>query len=120
MPLFGVSPRTDQVQRHVWFITDDPAVVSGSDIKDIAGTHLDDAAIVHCYCGTTAEDEADVFDLAFLLAEGAAHVFGPLPSGIVRRSSERQVRHLNGFVFSFGEGPNFVGLLEALQHHIHR
>jgi len=46
---FSVRVRTEKVQRHVWLVADDPAVVSGRsrwNIERVAPLHFDDGAVV--------------------------------------------------------------------------
>src|SRR4029450_4492197 len=106
-------------QRHIRFITDDPAVVSRRDMKNVASTDLDDAAIVHCRRGAPRNYDAAGFHVATRLAERPADVLGPPPSGLVGRPAERHSTDVNDLELSLFERPNFIRIVESLQGHSH-
>src|SRR3954447_22560965 len=77
------------VQRHVPLVADDPAVLGGRHVEELAGLHHPLGPVVHRDRSASAEDEADVLDPAGLLAARLAHVLGPPPAGLVGGPAER-------------------------------
>jgi hypothetical protein len=56
--------RTKKMERHIWLIADDPAVVSGTDIKQISSPHFIVAPVLHPAGGATGHNQADMFHVA--------------------------------------------------------
>jgi hypothetical protein len=53
----------EEMERHVRFVADHPAVVTGTDVKKIASLHFIIASVIHLARGGSGNDEADVLDL---------------------------------------------------------
>jgi hypothetical protein len=113
--LVGVFAGAEEMQRHIRLISDDPTVVTGRDVKQITGFHLNDAAVVHCGSGAAREDETDVLDLAALLSLRGANVRGPLPSRLIAGTANGHAAEVDEFELAFFEGARFVGMIEALE-----
>src|SRR3954471_15745054 len=82
------------VQRHVRLVADDPAVVSGRHVEELARRHHPLGPVVHRDRGPATEDEAHVLDVAGLLAARLADVLGPFPARLVGGAPEGHGAHL--------------------------
>jgi putative flavoprotein involved in K+ transport len=80
----------EDVERDVRRVADDPAVVAGRDVEEVARVHHSLGTVVHLRDRLAAEDEADVLDLAGGGADGRPDMLGPAPTRFVRRSTERR------------------------------
>jgi hypothetical protein len=103
------------VQRDVRLVADNPAVVPGSDVKEIAGFHFDDAAVVHGGGGAAGDNEADVFHRAAFQTLGSPDVDGPFPSGLVTGATNGHSPDVNQLKFALFEVANFVRMFKALE-----
>src|SRR3954470_16664396 len=65
--LVSVLLGTHEVKRDIRLIADDPAIVAGRDVKDIASFHFDLAAIAHRSNRSAGDNDSDVFHVATLL-----------------------------------------------------
>src|SRR6476619_4380986 len=81
---------TDEVDRDVRFVADDPAVVrDGRDVERLAGPELDDPAVGEGRRRGAGQDEPDVLHRAALADEPRADVLRPAPAGMVGRPADR-------------------------------
>src|SRR5689334_14133294 len=84
-----VVVRTEEVQRDVRLVADDPAVVwRGGDVEQLAGAELVDGAVVERDGGGAGEHQPDVLDRAARGADARADVLAPLPSRLVRGTAD--------------------------------
>ena len=113
-----VLARSQEVQRDVRFVSDDPTVMAWRDVEKVASFHLDDATVVHGCGGASRHHKTDVFHLTTLHSRGGPDMDGPFPSRLVAGPTDRHAADVHEFEFSFLEGPYFVWLLEALNDYV--
>jgi hypothetical protein len=68
----------EDVERDIWFVADDPAVVAGRYIEQVAGLHDQFGSVVHLCDGLAAEYETDVLDLRHTYATFALRAGVPV------------------------------------------
>src|SRR5215470_7320405 len=107
-----------EVQRDVYFIAHHPAVMAGSDVEEISGLHLDDAAVVHCGRGSAGQHQADVFHRAAADAQRLADVNRPSPPRFIAGAADGHAPDANDLELALLEGANLVRLLESFQDHV--
>jgi hypothetical protein len=81
---------TEDVERDIRLVADDPAVVAWRNVEEVAGLHHPLGAVVHLGDGLAAEYEPDVLDLARRGADDRSDVLGPAPARLVRRPTDRR------------------------------
>ena len=84
----------EEVQRDVRLVADHLAVVPGRHREEVAGSDVDDPAVVHGDAVPPRNDHPHVLDLAAGLAERTTHVLGPLPARLVARPTQRHPAEL--------------------------
>src|SRR5580693_7264500 len=100
----------------VRLITNDPAIVAGWNVEQVARFHFVDSAVGHGGGGFAANDEAHVFDLAFAAAGGGADVFRPAPAGFVAGTADGHASDVDDFKFAFRKGAGFVGFIKTFEN----
>src|SRR6266481_4554736 len=83
------------------------------------GTHLGDSAVVHRSSRAARDDDADMLDRAARRAGRRADMQRPPPAWFIGRATNRHTAYPNNLELALLKGPNFVGMFEPLQHHIH-
>src|SRR5208283_4622254 len=112
-----VMLRAEKMQRNVGLIAYHPAIVSrrpGRDVKQHAGPQLVNRTIVHRRCGTAGDYQPNMLDIAARSPYARAHVFGPLPSGLVDSPADGHATEANEFESSLFERPHFIRMFEPL------
>src|SRR5215467_3725499 len=117
--MIGVVVRAEKMQGDIRPVAEHPAVVSRCDVKDVSRAHFSDGAIVHCSSRAAGDDDSDVLDRATRGANSWADMHRPSPAGLVGRAADRHAADPDNLELAFLEIPNFVGLLEPFQDHIH-
>src|SRR5689334_7663284 len=115
--------RAEEVQRDVWLVADDPAVVrDGGDVEQLAGAELVDRTVVECDGGGAGEHQPDMLDRAARGAEAGADVRAPLPSRLVRGAADGHAAEAHDFELAVLERADLVRSLEAFEinHVAHR
>src|ERR1700730_17756856 len=107
------------MQGDVGLVANHPAVVSRCDVDDISRGHLGDSAVVHRSSRAARDDDADMLDRAARRAGPRADMQRPSPSWFRGRAANRHTAYPNNLELALFKGPNFVGMLEPLQHHTH-
>src|SRR6267143_1999247 len=79
----GVARCAGQVDGDVGFVADDPAVMAGGDIEDVARCEVVFPAVAHLDPVSTGNDHAHMLDFAILRACRGTDMGGPLPSRLV-------------------------------------
>src|SRR5215472_7073195 len=116
--LLCILLRAHQMNRHVWLVADDPAVVPGGNIEDVAGSQFFNCAILHGKARSSGDNDADMFNHAELRAARFADVFRPAPTRLVSRATDGHAVDMHDFEFSFFERHGFVWLVETLEDDI--
>src|SRR5271156_3405232 len=115
----GVVIRAEKMEGDVGLVADHPAVVTRRDVEDVSRAYLGDGAVVRCSSCAARDDDADMLDRAARRAGRRTDMQRPSPAWFIGRAADRHAAYPNNLELSFLKGPNFVGLLEPLQHHIH-
>jgi hypothetical protein len=110
----GVLVRAEQMQRDIGLVADHPAVVSGCDVEDISGAHLDDGAVVHCSSRAAGDDQADVLDRAARRAGRRPDMKRPPLAWFIGRAADGHAADPNDLELALFKGPHFVRLIEPL------
>src|SRR4029077_1667847 len=100
-------------------VADHPAVVSGCDVEDVSRAHLGDRAVVHRSSRAAGDDDADMLDRAARPAGRRADMQRPSPAWFIGRAANRHAAYPNNLELALLKGPDFIGLLEPLQHPTH-
>jgi hypothetical protein len=79
-----------EVERYIRLVADDPAIMTGRNVKDIPCLQLYDCTVFHRGGRVAGDDDADVLDIAIRLSARRTNVSRPFPTGLVRRASDRQ------------------------------
>src|SRR5438552_950182 len=108
----------EEVERNVSFVADDPAVVPRWDVEDIAGAHLEHAAVAHRRGGAARYDHAHVLDHARTLAERAADVDRPFPTRLIGGAADGHAADAHQLEAAEGELAHFIGRVEAFQNDV--
>src|SRR6266496_240043 len=108
----------EERKRDVGLVADDPAVVPRRDVEDIAGTHLEHAAIVHRRGGAARDDHSHMLDLTRLLPEWRADMHRPFPSRLIGRAADGHAAYAHQLEAAERELAHFIGRVEALQNDV--
>jgi hypothetical protein len=115
--LLGVVVSTEEMQRYVRLIADDPAVVRDwRNIKQISGSQFSLRSIGEGGHGAAGNDHSNMLNIAQGLPSDGSDVLRPLPTGLVTCATDGQSTDLNNFEFAFVENANFVGLFKTLEY----
>ena len=107
------------MERHVWLVANHPTVVGlGRNVEQLTRAQLCHATIGERGRRDACQHEAEVLDLAALLAERATHVLRPSPTRLVRRAADRHPPETHDFEPAQRELTHLVRLLEAAEDHI--
>src|SRR5712671_6074339 len=115
----GVVVRAEKMEGNVGLVADHPAVVSGRNVEDVSRAHLGDHAVVHRSGCAARDDDAHMLDRAARRAGRRADMQRPPPAWFIGRAANRHAAYPNNLELALLKGPHFIGLLEALHHHIH-
>src|SRR5438105_558528 len=107
-----------EVERDIRLVADHPAVVSWRDVENVAGAHLEYAAVVHRRRGAAGHDHADMLDLAGALAERAADVDRPFPARLIGGAADRHAADAHQLEPAELELAHLVGIVEAFQNDV--
>src|SRR5579864_2433901 len=107
--------RAHKMQRNVWFVANDPAVVPGSDVEKIAGFHFDDAAVIHRGGSAARDNHADVLHRTAFQTLRGSHVDRPFPARFIAGTADGHSSDMNQFEFTFFKGADLIGMIESLE-----
>lgn len=114
--VLSVVTSAEEMQRHVWLVTHDPAIVTRSDVKEIACFHFNDAAVVHGRRRATGDDQPDVFYGTAFESLRRSNVDRPFPAGFVAGAADSHPSEANEFELAFFENANFIRAFKALEN----
>jgi len=89
-----------------------------SDVKYVSFFYFKDAAIIHCHSGPPGNYQADMFYIAARFPKRLANVRRPLPTRFIGSPADGEAADLDYFEPAFGEGPDFVWIVEAFENEI--
>jgi hypothetical protein len=119
--LFRVLLGSQEVERHIDLITDNPTVMARrtrGNIEEGPGwTHVRGAA-VDDRGGAAGQDEAYVFDVAMRRPHTWSYVPRPAPSRFVCAPPDRQPAKVNDLKLSFVKDADLIGLLKTFQNDV--
>lgn len=117
--LFRVMSSTEEVERDVRFITDDPAIMRNRrDMEQLSRPKLDHPSIGEGSGRCTGEYKPDVLDATSLLPKGWTDVLGPLPAWLVCGPADRHTTEVDELELAQDHLPDLIRSFEALQHHV--
>ena len=111
--MLGVIARSHEMQGDVGFPAYNPAVVARLNVENVAGSHLDDAAVIHGRGGASGNDHPDVLHRATLLSDAFANVNGPFPTRLIGRAPNRHSAQMHNFEFALFKGADFVWVFKS-------
>jgi hypothetical protein len=87
---------SEEMQRHVRFIADDPAIVGHRrNVKQIAGVKLSYATIIERDCRRPRENKADMFNGTTGRTNTRTDVLAPFPPWLIRRTTNCDSAEMN-------------------------
>jgi hypothetical protein len=105
-----------KVQRHIGLVADYPAIVRfGRDIEQHSLLQLDHSAIVERGSRYAGHDKSDVLDMTAGRAYAWSNVQRPLPSRLIRCTSDRYASEMHEFKLPHLHLAKFVGVFEAFE-----
>src|SRR5262245_4149583 len=116
--LLRVAVRLQEMQRNVFLVADDPAVVRlGGNMKERTRPQLDHPAIRERAGRGSRYHETDVLERAQLRPGERRHVHGPFPARLINRPPDRETADFDDLETPLRERPHFIGILEIPQIH---
>src|SRR5215472_13378739 len=106
------------MERDIRLVADNPTVVSGRNVEDIASFHLYYFSIRHCCSGAAGDDHTDVLYLAESLIGSRSNVDGPFPSWLVGCAADHHSVDLDRLEFSLREFADLICVFKSLQNYI--
>jgi hypothetical protein len=103
-----------EVDRGDRLVTDDPRIVPGSDVHDLAGDDVVGLAVAHEHAHAARKDVHRVVKLAPLGANDRLHVLRPAPARLRHLVADRHRPHGHDLDSTALEGHRLVRLLERL------
>jgi|SRR6185436_15564790 len=108
---------SEEVQRHVRLIADDPAVVRHRRyVKQIACMKLNYATIIECNRRGSRENKPDMFNRTARRADTGADVLAPFPSRLICRTTNCDSAEVDQLKFPFLHHAHFIRSVERFQN----
>src|SRR6478752_5646981 len=108
---------SEEVQRHIRLIANDPAVVwHGRNVKQIACVKLNYSIIMECNCRGSRENKPDVFNRTARRANARADVLAPFPPRLIRRTTNCDSAEVDQLEFAFLHHPRLIRRIERFQN----
>jgi hypothetical protein len=93
--LLAERPHRLEVHPHPWLVPDDPGIVSGWDLEDLAGADLEFRAVGHLGPQAACERNPQMMELARVSAGYGLYVNGPAPARLVGHPADDRVVELD-------------------------
>src|SRR2546423_10111748 len=110
----GVLPHARPIDARNGLCPHDPGIVPGRDDADLAGAHLELAAVLHHDVQPAGYLVGGMRRLAQFRPSDRLHVIGPLPAGLEAVAADAAAAHVNNFHSPLVERPNIIRRLQAL------
>ena len=108
---------SEEVQRHVRLIANDPAVVRHRrNVKQIACVKLNYATIIERNCRGSRENKPDMFNGTTRRANTRADVLAPFPPWLIRRTTNCDSAEVDQLEFPFLHHAHFIRSVERFQN----
>ena len=108
---------SEEVQRHVRLIANDPTVVwHGRNVEQIACVKLTYSTIIERNGRGSRENEPDVFNRTTRRANTRANVLAPFPSWLIRRTTNCDSAQVDQLEFPFLHHAHFIRRVERFQN----
>src|SRR6185295_208703 len=115
----GVLVPAQEVNRYVWLLADDPAVVRHRrNVEQLAGVELGHPPVVEGHHGDACENDPHVLDGAAGCVDARSHMLGPFPSRLVARASDREPAQSHDLELPLLHDAHFVRGLESFEDHV--
>jgi hypothetical protein len=88
-------------------------------VEEISRTHFGDGALVHRSSRAARNDNSDMLDRTTRRTGRRTDMQRPSSAWFIARAANREATYPNNLELALLKGPNLVGPLEPLQHHIH-
>jgi len=108
---------SEEVQRHVRFIANDPAIVRHRrNVKQITGVKLNYATIIERDCRRPRENKPDMFNGTTGRANTRADMLAPFPPWLIRRTTNCDSAQVDQLKFPFLHHAHFIRSVERFQN----
>src|SRR2546430_12978407 len=114
LSLMRVFLCSEKVKRNIRFIAHDPAVMPGTDVKDVPRLHHVRPSIRHGACSLPGYHHANVLHLTMGSTRNWGDVLRPFPDGFVCRQASHRSANFDEFELSFFKCPTLTGCLNSL------
>ena len=108
---------SEEVQRHVRFIANDPAIVRHRrNVKQITGVKLNYATIIERDCRRPRENKPDMFNGTTGRTNTRADMLAPFPPWLIRRTTNCDSAQVDQLKFPFLHHAHFIRRVERFQN----
>jgi len=108
---------SEEMQRHVRFIANDPAIVRHRrNVKQITGVKLNYATIIERDCRRPRENKPDMFNGATGCTNTRADVLAPFPPWLIRRTTNCDSAQVDQLKFAVLHHSHFIRRVERFQN----
>src|SRR6266480_6186108 len=104
---------SEKVERHIRLIAHDPAVMPGTDVKDVSRLHHVGPSILHGTCSLPGDHDTNVFHLTKRNSRTWCNVLRPFPARFICRPANRHSADLDEFKLPFLKSANLIRVLKS-------